>query len=352
MKKFTNFIFYCLTIILASVSFASNISPGAPNIEPKLNVNNIVLTKVNGKNISVIDVMKKMDFVFHKSFPELIASKQAKFQFYSSSWKHVLNELINTELILAQAEAKEIKVHEGEIREEMENRFGPNTMLTLENVGLTYDEAFQMIKTEMIVQRMMWYFVQSKALTQVTPQLIKQEYRTHLEKNPPFDEWNYQVISIKGNDEKEAQALANKTWELLKDCHLSLDEMSDKIKEQEKEYKNSAIQISSTYKVTSKDVSSSHKEILTALAEDSFSAPIAQTSRFDNKKIHRIFYLKKHELKAPPSFEEMADDIKNDLLQKIAMKESDAYFSKLRKYYGITDEETNVPDNFVPFSLE
>lgn len=351
MKKIKKLFVFCLPLIFISMAFA-NSSSGTAAIEPKLNVNNVVLTKVNGKNISVIDVMKKMDFVFHKSFPELLTSKQAKYQFYSTSWKHVLNELINTELILAQAEAKEIKVHDGEIREEMENRFGPNTMITLENVGLTYDEAFQMIKTEMIVQRMMWYFVQSKALTQVTPQLIKQEYRLHVEKNPPFDEWNYQVLSIKGNDEQEAEVLAGKTYDMLKDCHLSLDEMSDKIKQLEKEYKNSSVQISSTYKVTSKDVSASHKEVLTTLAEDSFSVPIAQTSRFDSKKIHRIFYLKKHELKAPPAFEEMAEDIKNDLLQKVAMKESDAYFSKLRKYYGITDEATNIPENFAPFSLE
>jgi hypothetical protein len=347
MKKLIAF-FFCLSFIATCFSEIGQ----SPTLDPKLNVNNIVLTKVNGKNISVIDVMKKMDFIFHKNYPQMVSSKQAKYQFYSSSWKHVLNELVNTELMLAQAESKEVKVHDSEVREEMENRFGPNTLITLENVGLTYDEAFQMIKTEMIVQRMMWFFVQSKAMAQVTPQMVKQEYRQHLEKNPPYDEWDYQVLSVKGVDEKEIEIAANKAYELLKDCHLSLDEMSDKLKDLEKEFQATTLQISSSYTVTSKDVSATHKEVLTTLHDDSFSAPIAQTSRYDNKKIQRIFYLKKHGLKTPPPFEEMSDNIRQELLQKVAIEESDSYFSKLRKYYGISEEMANIPNDFMPFSIE
>ena len=347
MKKLFTF---CISLFLISACFA-NMNPGSM-VEPKLNVNNIVLTKINGKNISVIDVMKKMDFVFHKAYPNLITSKQARYQFYTSSWTYVLKELINTELMIAQAEVKEVKISDSEIRETMEERYGPNTLIILEDIGLSYDEAFQMIKTEMIVQRMMWYFVHSKALTQVTPQLIRQEYRLHLEKNPPYDEWDYQVISIKGTDDLEAEIVANKTHEIVKNTTLPLDDLADQFKDFEKEFTNTKIQISNTYKVTSKDVSKAHKDVLTTLEEDSYSAPNCQTSRFDNKKIHRIFYMKRHELKKPPTFEEMADNIKHELLNKIVTDESNAYFSKLRKYYGVIEEETIIPDNFVPFSLE
>lgn len=343
-----------LFIIFISLFFISTIfsNLNSPLLDPKINVNNVVLTKVNGKNISVIDVMKKMDFIFHKSYPNLENSKPARYQFYLSSWKNVLKEMINTELMVAQAELKEVKIHDGEIREEMEDRFGPNTMITLEKIGLSYDEAFEMIKTEMIVKRMMWYFVQSKVLTQVTPQLIRQEYKIYTEKNPPFDEWQYQVISIKNDDESCAKLVAEKTYQLLKDSSQSPEELSDKIKEIEKEYPSTSIQISSTYNVTSKDISDSHKNILLSLKEDSYSQPICQASRFDNKKNNKIFYLKKYNHKIPPSFEEMADNIKNELLQKHLSDESENYFGKLRKYYNIVDEETLLPENFTPFSLE
>lgn len=347
MKKLLSI---CLFLFLLSLCSA-NVAP-LPGKEPKLNIHNIVLTKVNGKSISVIDVMKKMDFIFHKAYPNLISSKQARYQFYSSSWKHVLTELINTELMLAQAEAKEIKIHDSEIREEMENRFGPNTMTNLSTVGLSYNEAFQMIKTELIVRRMMWFFVQSKALTQITPQLIKQEYRLYLEKNPSFDEWDYQVISVKGSNDQEAEAAANKIYELTKSNTLSFEELEAKLKELEKEFVNTNMQASPTYKVTSKDISKSHKDVLSTLQVNSFSPPIFQTSRSDNKKIHRIFFLKRHELKTPPSFEEMADNIKNELLQKAVSEESELYFAKLRKYYGITQESAIIPENFEPFSIE
>ena len=47
--------------------------------EPKLQINNRILANVNGKPISVIDAMKKMDVIFFRQFPnpELDRSKGA-----------------------------------------------------------------------------------------------------------------------------------------------------------------------------------------------------------------------------------------------------------------------------------
>ena len=116
--------------------------------EPKLSVQNTILTRVNDNVISVVDVMKKMDLVMHQSYPDLVNSSQARMQFYSMHWKSVFNEMVDNELILADAESREIKLTDGEIREEMERRFGPNVQITLDKIGFSLDDAKNMIKKE------------------------------------------------------------------------------------------------------------------------------------------------------------------------------------------------------------
>src|SRR5665647_380424 len=66
-------------------------------------VNNRVLAKVNGKAISVIDVMKKMDVLFFRQFPQYTSSVPARFQYYQANWKNVVKDIVDKELILADA---------------------------------------------------------------------------------------------------------------------------------------------------------------------------------------------------------------------------------------------------------
>src|SRR5438105_5026294 len=140
---------------------------------PSIGMQNTILAQVNGKTISMMDVKKKMDLAFHEHYPHLAHAKQALFQFYESSWRTVLMDMIDHELIIAEAENKEIKLTDGEVREAMEERFGPNIMKTLDQIGLTYDETWKMIRNEMIVQRMTGFFVYNKAVASVTPQDIR-----------------------------------------------------------------------------------------------------------------------------------------------------------------------------------
>ena len=132
----------------------------------ELVIYNRILAKVNDKTISVIDVMKKMDLFLQKYYPHLVDSKLARYQFYSAQWRDHLTQMIDQELMLADAAKIELKVADAEVREEIMNRFGPNIMTILDQLGLTYDEARKMIYDEMIMQRMIWFRVNSKALEQ------------------------------------------------------------------------------------------------------------------------------------------------------------------------------------------
>lgn len=342
--------FLCSFLFLACAAFADMDLFQGPQ-EPRVSVNNTLLAKVNGNTISVFDVMKKMDMVLHQNYPQYADSPQARFQFYSTSWRPVFMEMIDTELILSDAQDKDMKLSDGEIREEMESRFGPNVMQTLDKISLTYEDAWKMVKNELIVHRMMWFFVHSKAMQSISPQSIRDSYHQYLVKNPPFQEWVYRVVSIRS--ENEDSAGSEELYRLLLEGGQS-PESAACLKDWETAYPSSKVQVSNEYTAKDGELSESHKAILAILAPGSYSQPTCQVSRSDNKNIYRIFYLAQKNDHPAPAFETIAAQLKNELLQKAVAKESSGYLQKLRKHYGFDPSrlQETVPDDLQPFHLE
>lgn len=317
---------FLLTCFLLSAATAP-----IPDTEegPKIAMQNAILTKINGTTISMLDVRKKMDMLFHQNYPDLVESPQARLQYYEASWRSVLQDLIDHQLMLADASTKEIKLTDGEIREEMEDRFGPNVLRTLEKIGLSYDETWTMVKNEMIVRRMSWWFVQSRAVSSVTPQDIRQAYRAYLQENPSYQELTYRVISIK--DESLVQAVHEK---LVLESDVLVD---------------GAVQVSADYIVKDQDLSETHRKALSSLEPGQYSPPIFQMSRSDQKGLHRIFHLIKKEDHPALPFEALADRLKSELVQKAIVVESDAYMKRLRNQHSY---EHAIPEDLHPFSLQ
>lgn len=340
---------------LSSICFAAPAPTQLPSFEgsQKIVMQNAILTQVNGTTLSILDVKKKLDVAFHQSYPHLIDSTAARFQFYQNSWRHACLELIDHELMLADAEDREIKVTDGEVREELENRFGPNVMITLDKIGISYDEAWKMTRNEMTVQRMMWYFIHAKALQNVTPQDIRQEYRRYLKENPPYQEWTYRVVSIRTSEPDQIEPLAEKIYGQLTESAQSPEQIEAQLKELAESYKGCSAVVSPEYTANHLKLSDAHKSALAELAETQYSKPITQTSRVENKTIARIFYLsKKKDFPAPP-FEDLSQKLKGELIQKAIAAESDRYVMKLRKHYGYdaSQLQESLPDTLTPFSL-
>lgn len=336
--------------VLGSLSADENTISIPQAQEPQeLIVFNRILAKINDRTISVIDVMKKMDLFLQKYYPNMMSSKLARFQFYSSQWKEYLTQMIDQELMLADAEKLELKVSDGEVREEMLTRFGPNIMPVLDKLGLTYDEARKMILEEMLVQRMIWYRVNSKALSKVNSFDIKEAYKQYCEKNPNLDEWQYQVLSIRSPEREVSESLASRAYELLQ-SKLGLEAVLDKLKPSEKSI---SVTLSPEMQADEKSVSQSHKDVLKTLLDNSFSLPIAQVSRVDNSVVYRIFFLKKHVKKVVPAFEKIADQLKEQLLQEAAIKENSQYLSRLRVRLGYDEKHMaeTLPKDFQPFAV-
>ena len=320
--------------------------------DPKISVQNTILAKVNGTTISVIDVMKKMDLLLHQNYPQYAEAPQARIQFYTTNWRPIFMEMIDTELILSDAQEKEVKLTDGEIREEMENRFGPNVTSTLDKIGLTYEDTWNMVKNELTVHRMMWFFVHSRAMQSVSPQVIRNAYRDYLTKNPPYQELTYRMISIRAESDDDV-ALATDAYNALL-ATSSWDQATDVLKEWENSHPECKVQISNEYTAKDLELSEAHKATLTSLTQGSYSQPTHQVSRLDNKAVNRIFYLAEKKDHPAPAFDSLANQLKNELFQKAIAKESEGYMQKLRKHYGFDPAriKENVPDDLQPFHLE
>lgn len=310
---------------------------------------NRILAKVNSKTISVVDVMKKMDLFLQKNYPQHANSKMSRYQFYSSQWRDFLTQMIDTELMIADAEKLEVKVTEAEVREEILNRFGPNIMPTLDQLAVSYEECKQMIRDEMIVQRMMWFRVNSKVLARINSQDVKEAYKQYCAENPELEEWQYQVLSIRSPDKSVGETLAARASELLS-SQIDLSALSQQLSSPDEA---TTISLSPEMQADEKSISSSHKEVLTTLSENSFSQPIAQVSRVDNSTVYRIFHLKKHSRKELPPFEKMAEQLKDHLLQQAANKENSHYLLRLRERLGYDEKHMTetLPSDFQPFAL-
>jgi hypothetical protein len=323
--------------------------------EGKLIVQNRILAKVNGKSISTYDVVKKMDISFYREFPEYVSSLAARYQFYMANWESALEDLINKELVLADAQEKKVEISSGEVRKEMEQMFGPNMIENLDKAGLSFDEAAKIVQGDLLLQRMLGIRVYSRVVRMVTPSKVRQAYETFLQdpKNAKQTQWRYQVITFQDRTSKRAEELANKAYQLLMNG-VSFSDLTAKLKEQKLMGRKAKVSISDEIHNKENELSESYKQALSPMETGMYSQPVAQKSRKTNTTVYRIFYVKEKVPGGFPPFKEMETPLKNQLLDQISSQEIDSYIKKLRQYYYVrnSDLKAMIPSDYQPFVLQ
>ena len=316
--------------------------------KPKITIQNRPLAKVNGKVISLYDVVKKMDLYLFDYYPTYTPSEKELFQFYSSRWQTTLDDMIGEELILLDAAVKEIVISDGAIREELERRFGPHLISNLDKVNLQYEEARELVRNDLMIQQLIGMKVHSKILQMITPQVIKQAYESYLKAHPADDEYCYRVLSISGEDREKCMQVAEVACETLKKSHEPLESSIGEL-----ESEGVSLTLSDRFKGPSTKISESHLEVIRTLSSHEYSAPITQISRFDQRPIVRIFHLEEVNRQQPKSFEEMHDTLKNELLFKASDQEKAAYIKALKVRFGYDKEDPKyqLPEDYHPFAL-
>jgi len=349
-------IFLLLTFSLVNTALpavSENFSLSGAEKEKQVFVNNRILAKVNGKAISVIDIMKKMDMHFYKMYPQYTSSAMARFQFYQMSWKSVLSELIDKELIIADATENKLVISSGDVRQELENLFGPNIIVNLDKVGLTFDEAWKMVQDDITLKRMIYVRVHSKALRKVTPKDVREAYEEYAKNNIKNDEWHYQVVSIRNPDPAKGAETAQFAFHLLTDKKVPLKDLPAHITTFADWSSKTKLNVSEEFNHTEKDLAPNYKEYLSQLAANTYSQPIAQVSRKDNSTVCRIFYLKEMVPGGVVPFNEVENKLKEQLLDEVIDKETADYLKKMRRHYNVQESDLKeLTGSFEPFVLK
>ena len=99
MKKYL-LLFLLLPVLLSALPEADLLMGQEDDLQ--ITLHNRVLANVNGKPVTVMDVVKRMDILFLRQFPEYANSIGARHQFYMANWKRTLSELIDKELIFSR----------------------------------------------------------------------------------------------------------------------------------------------------------------------------------------------------------------------------------------------------------
>lgn len=309
--------------------------------------NNRVLASVNGNPITVIDLMKRMDILFLKQFPEYTQSAKARYQFYLANWKRTLGELIDKELILADAKEMKMEVSGGDVRQEMEDMFGPNIILNLDKIGISLDEATKIVSGDILIRRMMYLKVTAKAMGKVTPLAIRNQYDEWAKENTRPAKYRYRMITIREPSTEKAERTAETIYGALNG--ISYSELAEKFTP----FKGSAT-LSEEFSHTEKEIAPQNLSLLATLEPGALSLPIKQKSRTDKSDVYRLFFLDEKTVGSIPSLKEAEGPIKEQLLDVAIGEEQKQYLQKLRRHYGVTSAQLQefIPADFVPFTLK
>ena len=317
-------------------------------------VENRVLTNVNTNPISVVDVMKKMDTEFFIDYPHLMDSDVARYQFYKSRWRPEFDRMVESELILTDAIAHKIELTDGDIRQDLERRFGPEIITNIDKIGLTYDEAWEMVKKDILTQRMSQSHLYIKGVFNVSPDDLLTCYHDYIKNNKKPDHWKYNMISFNGPNALENAQMAKQSLEKLQKDSKNFKTVCYRFKEQTDQYENKKISISNEFDLPSDKIQESHRNILSNLSPNNLSEPVKEISRINNQSVYRIFYLSSYEAGGKIDLAEVEDKLIYQLKQEKFEQEYISYVTALRERFALSKESIYeaIPNDFEPFRIK
>jgi hypothetical protein len=351
----------CIALMALSLSSSSlqalknnSLTGASKQDEPKIFINNRILAKINGKPISTFDIVKKLDISFYRQYPEYASNPQARYQYYEYNWKYSLDELINKELILADAQESKMEVTTGDVRQELEASFGPNIIASLDQVGISYEEAAKMIQGDILLRRMIGARVNGKAVRLVTPTKVRKAFEDYLQdpENARLTIWNYRVLTVKDRTLQKSEEVAKAAYRLLMEG-VSLEDVTATLKERKLLGRKGKVTVSAVIKNNEKELSAAYKQALNGMESGMYSQPFSHKSRAENATVYRIIFVNEKFPGGYPSFKEMENVLKERLLNDVADQETEEYIQKLRKHYHLreSDLQEMIPADYQPFIL-
>lgn len=362
MKHIISFFILAVSFISIAYAHTAKMQPTrqsgmmGPPENAEVIVLNRPLAKIHEKVISVMDVKKKMDLFIKENHPDLANIPVACYQYYSQNWRSVLQEMIHNELMIQEAEAIKLKISDGDVKEELMRRFGPNIFARFDELNLNYDSAKALVKADITVRNLGWFRVWGSVFQKVTPGLVKLSYDEFLLENKPKDMLTYQMVTLHNEEKTTPETVLN---QIAKDAHKMLRRDEVNVLEetiatvQEKLPTTASFNISKEYCVNADKLSEKHRMILADLPAKTFSEPQKEVNKKDNMPIYRMFYMKDREKIDPPPLSEVFNKLQNELYQENGDQMQAAYYERLRKNYCCEHlvVANMFPEDYQPFLL-
>lgn len=310
-------------------------------------VDNRVVATVRGQVITVIDVMKKLDMIFYQQFPQYRGSSEARFEFYRTNWRRVLDELVDRQLILVMAEERGFQISNGDIRQELEEMFGPNVMMNLYEAGLSLHEVYEMMKADILLRRILSFYVRGPVLASITPEVLKIAYSERSNDLKRQESWIWRTVTVRSLEKDCAKEVADAAWKLLEQDHLSIEVVQSKLP------KGVELVVSDPFHSEKKDLAPHLRTLLDSLAVGSYSSPVSFTSRSDPHQCWRCYIADEKKEGVVLSFSEMEQKLREELAGPEIEKRTKLFFDDLRKQYHL---KQSIPSEellaFEPFQLK
>lgn len=302
-------------------------------------VHNRPLAKINGKVFSVIDVQKSMNRYLLKAYPDIFQDPQSVLQFYVHNWRPVLQEMIDNELMLMEAEELTYKMDASYIKEEMRERFGENANEISDNNDMSKEELEKIVGDDLICRSLLWYRVWQPAMNEVTPKVIHDHYVANVLNGPAQDSWKYQMCTIRGKDANQNEKIAKELKKVFKKADTKLGgSLTDAVAAVSSlTPEGVSVKVSDDIVLTSQELSKENLSILQGLKPMEISKAVNQKSRYDDQTVTRIFQLKEHTVTAPPAFEDVSSQIKEALIGEKSEGIRQEYMTRLRKRFCCED---------------
>jgi hypothetical protein len=312
----------------------------------KVVVDNRVLACVRDQTITVVDVMKKLDMIFYQQYPQYRGIPEARYEFYAANWRKALDELVDRRLALLLAEEKQFRLTNGDIREELEEIYGPNVLMSLYGEGISIQDAHEMMREDILFRRVVSFFVQMPIYAEITPNIVKEAYDKKLETFKQQKGWLWRSVTIKSKTGSCSKQEADTIW---RDLHSRATKLRDLVA---KPPEGLEIVVSQQFKSLYHDVSEAVSSVLNSLPIGSFSQPVA-AQKNESSGTWRLYIVDEHFAPKTPEFCEIENALKQEIATPQISIKSEEFFQDLRKRYHakyVLSEDQLL--SLQPFSLK
>lgn len=336
--------FLTRVFLLFFVSLVHSVYPSDKPTE--IQADRRMLVRVRNSTLTSTDVMKKMDLIFYQQFPHLRSMPKERLKFYEANWRHVLQDLVDRKLIMIFAEENHFEVSHGDIREEMEALFGPNVLLALYDAKVPFEDAYEMVKQEIMMRRLVSFYVKGAVLASLTPQKVKERYLEKLEKSSPQEKIVWHILSLKAPAEMDAKALMEGIVSSLNTSASTFE------KEKEMVPANCELTLSPLFVTESAQVSPALKPILDTLEANRWSAPLPAKETKNGMVKWNAYLVKERKKGEKVPFSSVEEAIREEMSGPLLEEKRIAFMADLAQKYDVlfamSDKEM---DAYHPFSL-